>query len=105
MKDFGHSMETASLCKLVQRLDIINSVKAGRIAACIVLLTTLLFSEKHFSPPPVAHANTYALHEAHNDEKVTIAAEPCDTPKTAGVFKANYQEHGLFPVRLLISND
>lgn len=98
-------METASLCKLVQRLDIINSVKAGRIAACIVLLTTLLFSEKHFSPPPVAHANTYALHEAHNDEKVTIAAEPCDTPQTAGVFKANYQEHGLFPVRLLISND
>ena len=80
-------------------------MKPLRIAACVALLTTLLFSEKHFNPPPAAHASTYALHETHSDEKVTIAAEPCDTPEKTGVFKANYQEHGLFPVRLLISND
>jgi hypothetical protein len=80
-------------------------VKALRSAACVVLLTTLVFSEKHFNPPPAAHASTYALHEAHKDEKVTIAAEPCDTPQTAGVFKENYREHGLYPIRLLISND
>jgi hypothetical protein len=80
-------------------------VKAARISLCIVLLTTLLFSEKHFNPPPVAHASTYALHEAHNDEKVTIAADPVDAHQMSGVFKENYWEHGLFPVRLLISND
>jgi hypothetical protein len=79
-------------------------VKATRIIGCVLLLTTLLFSEKHFNPPPVAHASTYALHEAHTDEKVTIAAEPY-TAQMAGVFKENYWEHGLFPVRLLISND
>jgi len=47
---------------------------------------------------------TYALHEAHNDEKVTIAAEPY-TQQMSGVFKENYWEHSLFPIRLLISND
>jgi hypothetical protein len=80
-------------------------MRAVRIAACVALLTTLLFREKHFNPPPAAHASTYALHETHGDEKVTIAVEPCDTPQTAGVFKVNYKGYGLYPVRLIISND
>jgi hypothetical protein len=80
-------------------------VKTPRIIVCVALLTTLLFSEKHFSPPPAAHARTYALHETHSDEKVTIAAEPCDTPEKAGVFKIDYRGYGFYPVRLMISND
>src|ERR1700749_438443 len=81
------------------------AMRALRIAACVALLTTLVFSEKHFNPPPAAHARNYALHESHDDEKVTIAIEPCDTPQTAGVFKVNYKGYGLYPVRLIISND
>ena len=80
-------------------------MKTVRIAVSVALLTTLLFSERHFNPPPAAHASTYALHEAHNDEKVTIAVDPCDTPQKRSVFKNNYEEHGLYAVRLLISND
>lgn len=80
-------------------------MRAVRIAACVALLTTLVFSEKHFNPPPTAPASTYPLHETHGDEKVTIAVEPCDTPQTAGVFKINYKGYGLYPVRLIISND
>lgn len=80
-------------------------MRAVRIAACVALLTTLVFSEKHFNPPPPAPASTYPLHETHGDEKVTIAVEPCDTPQTAGVFKINYKGYGLYPVRLIISND
>src|ERR1700727_2760663 len=80
-------------------------MKTLRIVACFVLLTTLLFSERHFNPPPAAHASTYALHEAHNDEKVIVAVDPCDTPQKRAVFKNNYEEHGLYAVRLLISND
>ena len=49
-------METARLCKPALRLDIIGCVKALRIIACVVLLSALLFSEKHFNPPPAAHA-------------------------------------------------
>ena len=47
-------METAQLCKPASRLDIINVVKASCISLCVVLLTTLLFSEKHFNPPTEA---------------------------------------------------
>ena len=82
-----------------------QAVRTARISFCLVLLTSLLFSERRFNPPPVAHASTYALHEAHNDEKVTIAADPVDAQKMPAVFKENYWEHSLFPVRLLISND
>jgi hypothetical protein len=98
-------METAQLCKPALRLDIMNFVKAARIIGCVLLLATLLFSEKRFNPPPANHASTYPLHEAHNDEKVTIAADPVDAQKMSGVFKENYWERSLFPIRLLISND
>jgi hypothetical protein len=98
-------MELARLCKPTRWVDIIKPVKPRRILACTVLFTTLLFSEKHFSPPPAAHASTYALHETHSDEKVTIAADPCDTPEKTGVFKVNYRGYGFYPVRLMISND
>jgi hypothetical protein len=98
-------METAKLCKLAPRLGYNQLVKALRIVASVALLTTLLFSEKHFNPPPAAHASTYALHETHQDEKVTIAAEPYNAQQTSAVFKSNYWEHGLLPIRLLISND
>lgn len=98
-------METARLCKPGVQIAIIDSVRAPKIAACLVLLSALLFSEKHFNPPPATHAGTYPLHETHGDEKVTIAADPCDTPEKAGVFKVNYRGYGFLPVRLVISND
>lgn len=93
------------MCKPAAWLDIIGNMRAARIVASVALLTTLLFGEKHFNPPPAAHAGTYALHETHSDERVTIAIEPCNTPQTAGVFKVNYKGYGLYPVRLIISND
>jgi hypothetical protein len=98
-------MESAELCKPVGSVDIIRSVKAPRIAAALALLSTLVLAEKHFNPPPAAPARTYALHETHNDEKVTIGVDPCDTPEKAGVFKVNYRGYGFYPVRLIISND
>jgi hypothetical protein len=98
-------MELERLCKPRGRMDIIEGVKSLRIIACIALFTALVFAEKHFSPPPAAHAGTYTLHETHSDEKVTIAADPCDTQEKAAVFKTNYRGYALYPVRLMISND
>jgi hypothetical protein len=98
-------MESSPLCKHWRSLDIIEAVKAARIAVSVALLTTLLFSEKHFSPPTANHARTYALHETHDDEKVTVAVQPCDTPETAGVFKTNFRSYGFYPMRLMVSND
>jgi hypothetical protein len=80
-------------------------VKTPRIAAALVLLTMLVFGEKHFNPPPAGQASTYALHETHSDEKVTIAIDPYDTPEKAKVFSVNYKGYGIYPVRLVITND
>lgn len=82
-----------------------HCVRTSRIATALVLLTTLVFSEKHFNPPPAAQARTYPLHETHDDEKVSIAVDPCDTPEKTGVFKVNYRGYGFYPIRLVISND
>jgi hypothetical protein len=97
-------METLELCKPTVRW-IIEGVKALRIAAVLALLATVLFAEKHFNPPPAGQAGTYPLHEAHNDEKVTIAVDPIDTPEKAKVFSVNYKGYGFYPIRLIISND
>jgi hypothetical protein len=61
--------------------------------------------DKGFNPPPAAHANTYPAHETHEDEGVTIAIDPYDTPAKAAIFKLKYGELGLLPIRLIVSND
>lgn len=58
-----------------------------------------------FNPPPAANPNTYPAHEAHTDEKVSIAIDPFDTPEKAKIFKTNYRERGFLPIRLIIAND
>jgi hypothetical protein len=55
-------------------------VKAATIAAAVVLLTTVVFCEKRFNPPPAAPASTYPL-------------------------QVKYKGYGFYPVRLMISND
>lgn len=82
-----------------------QSVKSPIIVVALLLFTTLVFCEKHFNPPPAGQAVSYPLHETHNDEKVTIAIDPCDTPEKAKVFSVNYKGYGIYPVRLVISND
>jgi len=82
-----------------------QSVRALKIAAVLVLLATLLYSEKRFNPPPAGNANSYPLHETHADEKVAIALDPVDTPEKAKVFSVNYKGYGFYPVRLIVTND
>lgn len=78
-------------------------------------LVTLLFSafvltlayagDKAFNPPRATHATTYPLHETHDDEKVSIAIDPYDTPDKDAIFKVKYRGSGFIPVRVIISND
>jgi hypothetical protein len=59
----------------------------------------------HKSAPPAKPAAEYAAHETHADEHVTIAAEPCDDPKQCSFFRLEYLQHGLLPVRVIVTND
>jgi hypothetical protein len=54
--------------------------------------------------PPVEPATTYADVEAHQQEKVAIAAEPYDTREKEAIFRVDYLSHGVMPIRLIVTN-
>ena len=75
-----------------------------------MVLVTLFASlavagDKGFTPPVVAHAKTYPLSEAHDDEQVSVAIDPYNEQPKAAVFKNKYNENGFLVFRLIISND
>jgi hypothetical protein len=76
------------------------------LALALLLAAALpaLAADKH-AAPPAKPANQYTLFEAHPNEKVTVAAEPCDDPKDCPFFRNPYVQHGFLPVRVIITND
>jgi hypothetical protein len=88
-----------------------SSSWVGRRASIhLIFLATLLLSSAahasdHKEAPPAKPAAQYAAFDAHPDEHVTIAAEPCDDPKLCSFFRLAYVQHGLLPVRVVITND
>jgi len=101
---FAHG---GQLCKWPGSADNQSIVKTRAIPACLVLFGFLaaLAGDKGFNPPPATHANTYPAHETHEDESVTIAIDPYDSPEKAAIFKLKYGELGFLPIRLIVSND
>jgi hypothetical protein len=78
----------------------------GRVG-CLTLLFFLPFAALAADKkiPPAKPAAQYAATDTHPEEHVTLAAEPCDDPKLCPFFRLPYIEHGLLPVRLIITND
>lgn len=76
-----------------------------RVILVLLLAISAIAGDKGFNPPPVAAAATYPAHEAHQDESVTIALDPYDTPAKAAIFKIKFGQIGFLPIRLIISND
>jgi len=83
-----------------------QAVKIKHAAGLCLLLAALSFaSDRGFNPPPAAPPVTYPAHETHDEEKVTIAVDPFDTPDKAAAFQVRYSELGFLPVRLIVGND
>jgi hypothetical protein len=61
--------------------------------------------KKTFEPPTAYHANSYPARSYDGQQKITIAADPYDTPDKAQIFAGDYYDSGLLPVRLIVSND
>jgi hypothetical protein len=57
------------------------------------------------TPPPIADATTFPAFEAHDQEKVTIAADPYDTKEKCKLLRVNYGEYDFMPVRVIITNN
>jgi hypothetical protein len=81
------------------------AARAGALAALVCLAPSVVRASDHKSAPPAKAANTYPAFDTHPDEHVTIAADPCDDPKLCPFFRLPYLEHGLLPIRVVITND
>jgi len=55
--------------------------------------------------PPAKSAVQYAAFDTHPNEKVTVAAEPCNDPKDCDFFRLPYIQHGFIPIRVVFTND
>ena len=67
-------------------------------------ITSTAFAADHIAPPP-QEARAYAAVDIHAEEKVAIAAEPCDTVQRCPFFREHYQVWDFFPIRIIITND
>jgi hypothetical protein len=76
----------------------------------LLITTTCLFAaslhaEKKKKAPPAKPAAQYAAFDDHPNEKVTVAADPCDDPKDCDFFRLPYLQHGFIPIRVIFTND
>jgi hypothetical protein len=64
-----------------------------------------LHAEKPRQPVPPLSAQEYPMHDAHDQERVTIAAEPCNTKETLPHTRLDYLGHDMLPIRVIVTND
>lgn len=83
----------------------IKSITMRRSMALILFSPALLALAGGHTPPPVQPATAFAAVESHEDEKVSIAVEPYDTPAKAALFRVDYLAHGVMPIRLIVTNN
>ena len=81
------------------------SLSVLALAALLASLDTACASDKPRPAPPVKPAAQYALNDAHPNEKVTVAAEPCSEAAACPFFRLPYVTHGFLPVRVIVTND
>jgi len=94
-------------------LTLLKTILAGggrrsRMYVVVGLLMSgvLAWAAKEYVAPKAYNAKTYPARDAHDNEKVTIAADPYDMPdKASAVFNLDYRDKGILPVYLVITND
>jgi hypothetical protein len=74
-------------------------------AAALLIAVTACWAAKQFIMPAVQPAKTYLAHDQHTDEAATVAADPYDNAEKARIFSVHYDEIGILPILLIITND
>jgi hypothetical protein len=60
---------------------------------------------KHFVMPAAQPAKTYPAHDQHTSENITVGLDPYDMADKASIFSVHYNEMGLMPIFVVITND
>ncbi len=73
------------------------------VSLLILGLAAIGFAAEH-NPPAVQPATSFPAVEVHPDEHVAIAVEPYDTKEKESIFRVDYIDHDVMPVRLIVTN-
>lgn len=78
-----------------------------KVAAVLALLVTSIvcLAAKHFVMPAAQPAKSYPAHDDHPSEAVTVALDPYDMADKANIFSIHYNDVGLMPIFVVITND
>ena len=79
-------------------------MKPLHLVSLVVMSLALPAMATDHAPPPVQPATSFAAVEVHAEEQVAIAVEPYDTKERESIFRVDYTEHGVMPVRLIVTN-
>jgi len=107
--DLGQSkllggLNFASIIEVMSRAGKTWIRRAASIA-CVIVACAASLAAKDFVKPAAQPAKTYAAHDDHSNEKVSIAADPYDTREKAKIFSNNFDGHGYLPVFFIVTND
>jgi len=86
-------------------LEMRSRILKATSIACIIFAASAALAGKDFVKPVASPAKTYAAHDDHPNEKVSMGADPYDTREKAKIFTINFEEHGYLPIFFIITND
>jgi hypothetical protein len=75
------------------------------VLALVLAVPLLCWAAKEFSMPKTQPAFSYAAHDHHAKENVTVGLDPYDDPARVKIFSINYRDNDLLPVLMVITND
>lgn len=76
------------------------------VLLCLLAVPLAAFAaDKPRPAPPIKPLEQYPMMEAHEEEKVSVAIDPCDDLDLCPWFRLPYVSHGFVAVRVIIKND
>lgn len=78
-----------------------------RIIALTAIISVLVLAAfaRNFAMPRLVPATTMAARDSHAQEKLTLGADPYDTPAKASLFHPKLLEHSVLPILIVFTND
>jgi hypothetical protein len=70
-----------------------------------IFVPALALAAKEFVMPTPGPAGTYAAHDEHAGDRISIAIDRYDEAKKASIFSVHYLEYGFLPIFLVVTND
>jgi hypothetical protein len=57
------------------------------------------------APPAAQTADKYPAFERHDQDHLSIAVDPYETPQKASIFRVDYGSANIIPIRIIITNE